>query len=50
MKSKITVTAAENVDIYSVVHRSLSDPFLPSHRRRREGSVLSRLSTLVRSH
>ena len=40
----------ETVDIPSVVHRSLSDPFVPTHRRRRKGSVLSRLSTLVRSH
>ena len=48
-KSKITGTPAETVDISSVVHRSLCDPFVPTHR---QGSVLSRLSTLalVRFH
>ena len=30
-KSKITGTPAENVDIYSVLHRSVSDPFLPTN-------------------
>ncbi|RMX43129.1 hypothetical protein pdam_00006851 [Pocillopora damicornis] len=49
-KSKITGAPAESVDIYSFMHRSLSDPFVPTHRRKREGSVLSRSSTLVRSH
>ena len=48
-KSKVTGTPAETVDISSVMHRSLYDPFAPTHR---QGSVLSRLSTLalVRSH
>ena len=30
-KSKITGTPAENVDMYSVLHRSVSDPFLPTN-------------------
>ena len=51
-KSKITGTLAEIEDISSVVHRLLSDLFVPTHRRRRMGlvRVQSRLSTLVRSH
>ena len=47
-KIKIRRTPAETVDLYSVVHCSLSNPFFPYHRRRM-GSVLSRISTLVRS-
>ena len=47
-KIKIRRTPAETVDLYSVVHCSLSNPFVPYHRRRM-GSVLSRISTLVRS-
>ena len=39
-KSKITGTRAETVDISSVVHCTLSDPFVPTHR---QGSVLSLL-------
>ena len=48
----ITRTPAESVYIYTVVHHSLIDPFVPTHRRRarRKGSVLSLLSTLVLSH
>ena len=37
-KSKITGTPEENEDIYSVVHRSVSDPFVPIHRRIRKES------------
>ena len=48
-RKEVTGTPAETVDISSVVHRSLYDPFVLTHR---QGSVLSRLSTLalVRSH
>ena len=42
-KSKITGTLAETEDMYSVAHRILSDPFVPTHRRRGKGSVSSRL-------
>lgn len=31
-----TGTPAENVDIHLVVHRSLSNPFVPIHRRIRK--------------
>ena len=49
-KSEITGTAAEIVDINSVVLRFLSDLFVPTLRRRRKVSVFRRLSTLVRFH
>ena len=48
-KSKITGTLTETENMYSVAHRCLSDPFVPTHRRRRKGAVSSRLSMLVRS-
>ena len=45
-------TPEENmaIYIYSVVYRSLSDPFVPTHRRIRKDIVLSRFAALVRSH
>ena len=42
--------SGKTVDRYSVVQLSLSDPFVTTHHRRRKGSVVSRLSTLVCSH
>ena len=38
-KRHISGTLAETVDMYAVVLRSLSHPFLPTYRRRRKGSV-----------
>ena len=40
-KRHISGTLAETVDMYAVVLRSLSHPFLPTYRRRRKGSVVS---------
>ena len=48
-KSKITGTPVETVNINSVVYRSFSDLFVPTHLRRRKGLILSRFSTHVRS-
>ena len=40
-KRHISGTLAETVDMYAVVLRSLSHPFLPTYRRRRKDSVVS---------
>ena len=42
-KRQITESPAGTVGIYSLVHRSISDPFLPMYPWRRKGLVLRRL-------
>ena len=49
-KSNFTGTPAETMDIYSDVHPFATHLYLMTYRRRRKGSVLSRLSALIRSH
>ena len=49
-KRQITESPAGTVGIYSLVHRSISDPFVPRHPRRRKSLVLRRLLTPFRSY
>ena len=49
-EGQITESPAGTLGIYSLVHRSLSDLFVPTHSRRREGLVLRRLLMPFRSH
>ena len=49
-KRQITEIPARTVGIYLLAHRSLSDPFLLTHPRRRKGLVLRRLLIPFRSH
>ena len=49
-KRQITESPAGTVGIHSLVHRSLSDPFVPTHSRRRKCLILRRLLIPFCSH
>ena len=49
-KRQITESPAGTVGIYSLVHRSISDPFVPMYPWRRKGLVLRRLLMPFRSY